>query len=220
MDASASKIRIANRACIEMGVKTISSFNDGSISANIINQIYDDCRQEFLEEHPWSFATQTLQLATLSTVPLDFGDGALIAYAVPTSYLSLYKLNFPAAQVYQQNLNGQNVIISDTQGLIVKAVIDNDDPSTYTAKARLALALKIATSAYFKLVEGGKKGQELFAKYTQILMSAMADDSKGNTPDQIQADNIFFARLAGANAAVGVPGDSNSVGFFPTGWGL
>ena len=219
MDSSASKIRIANRACIEMGVKTISSFNDGSNSANIISQIYDDCRQEFQEEHPWSFCNVTFALGTLSTVPIDFGDGCLIAYAFPAQCLSIYKLNYPNAQVYQQNLNGQNVIISDTAGLIVKCVIDNDDPTTYSAKARLALAFKIASSAYFKLVEGGKKGDELRLMYEKTLMSAIADDSKGSTPDQVNANNIFIERMAGAGAVVGVPGDNNSVGFFPTGWG-
>jgi hypothetical protein len=216
MDSSASKIRIANRACIEMGVKTISSANDGSSAASIIfaQGLYDDCRQELLEDGMFSFATQTLSIGQLSTVPIDFGDGALIAYAVPALYLRLYKLNFPNAQVYQQNLGGQNVIISDTAGLIVKAIIDNDDPTTYTAKARLALAFKIASSAYFKLVEVGQKGQELRLMYEKSLMSAIADDSQGSTPDQVNADNIFFERMAGANAVVF---NGNNVGFFPTG---
>jgi hypothetical protein len=220
MDASASKLRIANRACIEMGVKTISAPNDGSSSANIIfsNGLYDDCRQEFLEEHPWSFSTVTVALATLSQVPIDFGDGCLIAYAFPVQCLSIYKLNFPNAKVYQQNLNGQNVIISDTAGLIIKYTIDNDDPTTYSAKARLALAFKIASSAYFKLVEGGRQGELLRGMYEKALMSAISDDSKGSTPDQVQADNIFYERIAGANSRVGVPGDSNSVNFFSAGF--
>ena len=213
MDASASKIRIAQRACIEMGVKIITSFSEAGVGQTL-GLIYDDCRQEFLEDGMFSFATQTLALATIATVPLDFGDGALIAYAVPDKYLAIYKLNFPSAQVYQQLLNGQNVIISDTAGLIVKVVIDNDDPTTYSAKARLALAFKIASSAYFKLVEGGKQGETLRVMYEKQLMSAVADDSKGSTPDQMNADNIFFERQAGANAFMG---NGNNIGFFPTG---
>jgi hypothetical protein len=214
MDASASKLRIANRACIEMGVKIITSFNDGSSSANVISQIYDDCRQEFLEDGMFSFSTETVALATLAQVPIDFGDGALIAYAVPNKYLRIMKLNFPSALCYQQLLNGQNVIISDTAGLVIKACLDNDDPTTYSAKARLCLAFKIASSAYFKLVEGGTKGAELRGMYDKSLMSACADDSQGSTPDQMSADNILFERTAGAGSGIASPGD-DMVRFFP-----
>jgi hypothetical protein len=217
MDATASKIRIAQRACIEMGVKVLSSFNDGSSPANVIRVIYDDCRQEFLEEHPWSFCTRTVVLATLSTVPVDFGDGALIAYAPPADFLSLYKVNYGSAIIRQENINNDLVIVSDTAGLVVKYCIDNDNPATYSAKARLALAHKIASAGYFKLVEGGAKGKELFAMYEHALMTAIADDSKGSTPDQMNADNIFFERMGGAGAAVGARGNNNNIGFFPTG---
>lgn len=206
MDASASKLRIAKRAAIEMGVKIPSSFSEPQVGTTIA-EIYDDCRQELLEDGMFSFSTETIALATLAQVPIDFGDGASIAYSVPDRYLRIDKLNFPSALVKQQLLNGQNVIISDTAGLIIKACLDNDDPTTYSAKARLALALKIASSAYFKLVEGGTKGQELIARYDKALLSAIADDSQGSTPDQMSADNILFERMAGAGAEVASPGD-------------
>ena len=216
MDANASKIKIANRACIEMGAKTISTFNEQG-TAQVIAAVYDDCRQEFLEEHPWSFCTRTVMLSTLAVVPVDFGDGALIAYAPPTNFLSLYKLNIPGAIIRQENINGQLVIVSDTAGLVVKYAIDNDDPTTYSAKARLALSLKIAAACVSKVVGAQQTSAVLLALYNNALITAIADDSKGSTPDQMNADNIFFERMAGTNAqaTVGVLGNSNNIGWLP-----
>jgi len=40
----------------------------------------------------------------------------------------------------------------------------------------------------------------------------MSDDSKDSTPDQPFQDNIFYERMAGANAVVGNP--NGNIGFF------
>ena len=204
MDANAAKILIAKLACIEMGVKVITSFNEAG-NAQIIDAVYQDCLQEILEEHPWSFATSTIALTQTAFTPVDFGDGATIAYALPDQFLSIYKLNYPSALIRQEMISGQNVIISDTTGLIVKYVFKNDDPTTYTAKFRLALALKIAATCCFKVAEAIQNKMALESKYQMALLTAMTDDSKGSTADQMNADNIFIERMAGAGAVLSAP---------------
>ena len=101
MDPNASSIAIANYAITKFGGKQISSFTDGSQTAVIINSIYSQCLSAVLEEHPWSFATRTEALATLSVTLPDFGDGVSIAYALPSDYVKLYMVNYPSAIVRQ-----------------------------------------------------------------------------------------------------------------------
>jgi hypothetical protein len=119
--------------------------------------------------------------------------------------LSIYKINFPNALIRQETISGQNVILSDTSGLVVKYIFKNDDPTTYTAKFRLALALKIAATVCFKVAEAVQNAAMLEGKYQKSLLSAMTDDSKNSTPDQMNADNIFFERMAGAGAVLSAP---------------
>lgn len=212
MDSTASKLGIMNDACIMMGTNIMSSESDGSKSAQVIVPSYRECLQLVLEEHPWSFATKTRALATLAITPVDFGDGASIVYSIPEDYLKLYLINYPNALIRQENISGEVVWVSDTSGLIIKYVFLNDDPTTYSAKFRQALAAKISAKCCFKLVEATANATKFAAEYDKFLLSAMSDDSKDSTPDQPFQDNIFYERMAGANAVVGNP--NGNIGFF------
>lgn len=221
MTADDAKLLIIQRACIEMGAKIVTSLDDTSNVAEVILNIYDDCLREVLEEHPWSFSLHTvaLEVATAGdplavVTPVDFGDGVSIAYARPDDFVSLYKLNFPSALFMQENIDGLDCILSNTSGLVIKYVFLNIDPLTYSAKFRLALALKIAATSCFKIAEAAQYAAGLQGRYDKALMTAMSDDAKGSVPDQPIQDNIFYEKTAGANTRLGVPGNSNNVGFF------
>ncbi len=212
MDTTASKIGLANLALYKIGAKRISSFTDGSNEARVINDIYDNCREMVLEEHPWSFAIQTVALQTISITPVDFGDGLSIAYALPEDWLFTYLVNFPFANMRKEEIDGQSVLLCDTAGLIIKYIFNNDDPTKYSAKFYEALACKLAAEACFKLVQAGQKVTAEKVDYGMALLSAMAADSKNSGPDQPSQDEWFQARLAGSNV---IPVNPNgNVGFW------
>ncbi len=214
MDSLQSKIGLANLALYKIGGQRITSFTDGSNSARVINDIYDQCREMVLEEHPWSFATKTASLQTLSSTPTDFGDGLSIAYALPADWLFTYLINFPYANTRQEVLNSQLVLLSDTTGLIIKYIFNNDDPTQYSSKFYEALACKLATEACFKLVQAGNKVSSEKVDYGTALLSAMAADSKNSGPDQPQQDEWFRARLAGSNISMVNPNGNITFGNF------
>jgi hypothetical protein len=218
MDSTADKVSIANLACIKMGVKTITAFDDGTESARVIGLTYDFCRNFVLEEHPWTFAESTVALATLSYTPVDFSDGVSIAYALPSDYLSLRAVNFPSAVIQQEKLTtGAIALLSDTPGLKIKYTFKNDDPTTYTAKFIDALACMIAKQCCFKLVEGNQNSTKLEADYSKAIMTAIADDSKTSTPEQPYQDEWFIARLSGSSVVVGNP--DGRIGYLGPGFG-
>lgn len=154
----------------------------------------------------------------LLTLPV-MNDGISLAYALPDDFLSLYMLNIQSAQYRIEELKApyvttsEVVLTSDTPGLVMRYVFDNDDPTTYSGKFYDALACKLALESCFKISEAAQYAAKMEADYAKALSSAMTADSKNNAPDQAIANEWFIARLAGSGSVVGLP--NGNVGFFP-----
>lgn len=219
MNSLLSDVIIANKALFKIGAKRITALDDGSSNAQVINEIYVASRQEILEEHPFSFAVNTVALAELDATLTDFTDGITIAYGLPSDFLYPYLINFPTAQIRIEMLRPPIVttntlaMLSDTPGLVMKYVFDNDDPTTYTAKFAEAFSCKLAYQACFKIAEAAQFAMAMKAAYDSALLSAMASDSKSSSPDQPIQNEWFVARLAGSGVVSGLP--NGNIGFFP-----
>lgn len=211
MDSIQSKIGIANLALYKIGGQRITSFQDGSNSARVINDIYDQCREFVLEEHPWSFATTSIALQTLAITPIDMGDGLSIAYALPSDWLFTYMINYPYATMRKEEISGQSVLLCNTAGLKIKYIFNNDDPTKYSAKFYEALACKLAKEACFKLVQANSKVSAEKVDYEMALFNAIAADSKNSSPDQPQQDEWFVARMSGSNTLTFNPANGNTI---------
>lgn len=219
MNTNRSKLSIANKALFKIGAERISAFNSNTPNSVIIQEIYDDCRQEVIEEMPWSFCINTLTLSTLAATLIEFNDGINIAYGIPADFMSLYLVNQPGCLYRIEQLKSPIVpatimaFLSDTPNLIIKYIADNDDPTTYSAKFTDALACKLALGCCFKISEAATLKQGIEAEYQRALLSAMAADSKNQIPDELIANEWFIARLAGSGAVSGLP--NGNIGFFP-----
>jgi hypothetical protein len=54
----ADTIAIVNRALRQVGAQRITALNDGSPEAAVVNDVWEDVRQEFLADAPWRGATR------------------------------------------------------------------------------------------------------------------------------------------------------------------
>jgi len=220
MNAEQNKQALANYAVQKIGGKTFT-FGDGSSSDNAVTPIYDQCRRYCLEQCPWSFGVITLALTQL-TVPstnpsFNFGDNAVVAYNPPPNFLKPYLINFPFALTRFEVvvIGGQNfyALLSDTAGLIVKYVFDNDDPTMYSAKFYEYLACKIAKEAAFRLTESVKYSTVIKSEMDSAFLEAAAADGQMASPDGVQQDEWDFSRLAGSSGFVYYP--QGNTGYYP-----
>jgi len=213
MNAQQNKTALANYALSKIGGK-IFNFGDGSISDIVMSAIYDQCRRFLHEECPWSFDIKTVQLTTLEVSLLTFGDNIQYCYQLPTDFLKIYKVNFPYALLVFENIPGNGLcLLSDTGGLMMKYISDNDDPTTYSAKFYEALACKLAKEACYKLTESAKYQSKMDADYEKAFISAAASDGQMSSPDGVQQAEWDYARLAGSSGFVYYP-DGNT-GYYP-----
>lgn len=71
MASGDSKLSICSDALILLGAKPLSSFSEGTDSAQICDRIYDDVRDFVIGMYPWSFTVKKTQLAQLVDSPVN-----------------------------------------------------------------------------------------------------------------------------------------------------
>jgi len=69
MAAGDSALSICSDALLMLGANAISSFNEGTDSANISDRLYSDIRDQALLIYPWSFSFKKIKLSRLVTTP-------------------------------------------------------------------------------------------------------------------------------------------------------
>ncbi len=65
-----TKLSICSDALIMLGASPLSSFSEGTDSAQICDRLYDDIRDMALGMYPWSFSYKKVQLAQTTNTPV------------------------------------------------------------------------------------------------------------------------------------------------------
>ena len=111
----------------------------------------------------------------------NMNDNMTYIYRKPTDLLKHNYISHSSA-VTKFQYNG---IVSDTDGLVIQYTYQNDDPTTYKAKAVYALATLLASNISVKVAESERMAELFLKRYQSIdIKSAMAEDSKQSTPLQ------------------------------------
>jgi hypothetical protein len=69
MAAGDSALSICSDSLLMLGANPITSFNEGTDSANICDRLYADIRDQALTIYPWSFSFKKVKLSRLITTP-------------------------------------------------------------------------------------------------------------------------------------------------------
>ena len=84
-----SKFDICSTALVELGEDTISSFTANTAPSKICGQIYPEYIKYLLSLYPWKFSKKKVQLARLTTNPINEWK---YAYQLPSDILMLHGL--------------------------------------------------------------------------------------------------------------------------------
>lgn len=66
-----TKLSICSDSLITLGASPLSSFSEGTDSAQICDRLYDDIRDTVLQMYPWSFTYKKSQLARTTNTPVN-----------------------------------------------------------------------------------------------------------------------------------------------------
>ena len=71
MASGDTKLSICSDALIMLGANPVSSYSEGTESAQVCDRLYDDLRDTILGMYPWSFSYKKVQLARTTATPIN-----------------------------------------------------------------------------------------------------------------------------------------------------
>lgn len=181
-----SETGVMNQALIEVGASTITSRTDGSVSANAVDEIYDDIRDDLLRSHNWNFATKRAKLARVSTAPAFEFDHA---YALPSDWLKTVSVHNNDAghgtMLYKMELIGvQRCIVTSAEDVYLRYVSKVTDPNLMVVDFRTALKFALAVPLSIKLASSNTLREQMKQEAKMSLASARSSDAMGAFPER------------------------------------
>lgn len=188
-----SKVDLINKALTLVGARPITSLEDDTNNARVVNRVYDISLRSILSECMWTFATKRVTLS-VSADTLDWYDaGQQIIYVRPSDVIKIYGTNDRDA-LWREELE---YIISDTSGLGIRYVYYLDNPTKYPGLFIDAFCDKLSSDIGYMIVNSSSLGDKYKKIYEAVsLPKAMSANSQVGKPVNMQDDAWELAKYA------------------------
>jgi len=149
MASGDTKLSICSDALILLGASPLSSFSEGTDSAQICDRIYNDLKDSVIASYPWSWSFKKVQLARLTSTPVNEWK---YEYSLPGDRLAGVRAVFNSGQTgVSSTPNGWEILGSTLQTNYETVFIDyqfspNESgiPSYFIQLLKYAMASEIA----------------------------------------------------------------------------
>lgn len=202
----ASEVSIANSALRKIGAQTITSFDQGTDNANVVNDQYSDVRDALLRAHTWNFATKLKKLARSSNTPAFEWDHQ---YPMPSDWLRIvsvadndaghgtvrYKIGFDD--------NDGNVIFTGVDELWIRYIARVTDPNRMSADFREVLAWNLAREFAISIAQSNTLSDRMEQRYQSAFRRARSADGMEDYPEEFPASTWTAVRHSGVNTPFG-----------------
>jgi hypothetical protein len=185
----ATKLSIISNSLLILGHDVLTSLSDSGRVARIAINLYDDIKQDELTSSNWNFAKQKVQLAKLTTDPVDEFSSA---YQLPSDLLKLLKIT-PRTnyRIYGDKL------YTNESGVIFADYIANVGEETFPPTFSRMLSMALAADEAIPVREDFATSQLLEQRYIKRRNRAVQADSSQTPQDRI-ASNPFIAARQGS----------------------
>jgi len=185
-----SAINICSAALIKLGAHSISSFEEGTVEAEISSKMYPMTRDALLSSYPWSFAVYQTKLNRLNVEPIaDYK----YAYALPNNFLRVISAGSGTRGAGIEYRILENRIHTNSEEAILTYIFrpeeENFPPFFYEA-----LVSRLAAELCLPLTENVSVSQELLKRAESIVSAARLTDSQQATPKKVEDFTLLGAR--------------------------
>lgn len=204
MAAGDSSLSICSDALILLGAAPISSFTEGTDSAQACDRLYPDLRATLLSSYEWTWSVKKVQLARLLSGPVNEWR---FAYQLPSDMISgvlavreTTQQNEPVIRYGWEILGDQLVTNLETVYIDYQAQISESKmPQYFVRLLRTAMAAELGMvvtdqinkADYFRQLAYGTPGENgrggLFRDATNI-------DARGSSPQVIEDYSLIDVR--------------------------
>lgn len=204
MAAGDTDVSICSDALILLGASPISSFTEGTDSAQACDRLYPDLRNTLLSTYVWSWTLKKVQLARLSTNPINEWE---YAYQLPgdqlTGALAVFESDSTAQRSvrYGWELYGDQLYTNmDTVYIdYQQAIPESKMPNYFVRLVRTALAAELAIvitdqaskADYFRAIAYGSPGEN---GRGGLMREAMNIDARGQSTQIVEDYSLIQVR--------------------------
>jgi len=199
-----STVDIANYALNNLGASNISSLDENSKAARIVNQRYEAVRDAVFRAHPWNCLIERAQLAQDTDAP---AFGYAYQYALPTNPYCLRVLEFSNGTLsYPQdnitNNSGGPVFVIEGRKLLTDEAIAQikyigrvTDPQQYDASLVEALASRLAAEVCYAITGSTSMVQIQTSLYEAKINEARFNDATEGATQRLEASDFIESRF-------------------------
>ena len=200
----ASTVDIANFALNNLGASNITSLDENSKAARVVNQRYESVRDAVFRAHPWNFLINRASLAQETTTP---AFGYTYQYALPTDPFCLRVLEFSNGSLsYPQdnitNNTGGPVFVIEGRKLLtdegsaqIKYVGRVTDTQQYDAGLIEALAARLAAEICYAITGSTSMVQIQTSLYEAKVTEARFNDATEGATQRLEASDFIESRF-------------------------
>ena len=199
-----SVVEISNNALNAIGATNITSMDENSKAARVINQVYANVRNEVFRAHPWNCLIKRASLAQDATGP---AYGYSYSYTLPADPYFLRVLEYSNGSFTYPfdnltNNAGGSVFVIEGRKLLtdetvakIKYVSRSEDPNEYDAGLVGTLSARLAYTIAYALTGSTTVVQLQKALYDERLREARFIDATEGAPQRIEASDLIESRL-------------------------
>lgn len=187
-----SKVDVINKSLTLVGAAPVTSIDDSSNNARVLNRVYDIALRSILSECKWNFATKRLLLSSSSDTMAWSYTGEAYVYVRPSDVIRIFETNDDDATWREEG----DYILSDTSGLGIKYVYYIDSPSKFPAFFTDALIDKLASEIAYMIVNSSSLGEKYKMLYESVsLPKAMSANSQIGVQQTVKDDGWEMAKF-------------------------
>ena len=200
----ASTVDIANFALNNLGASNITSLDENSKAARVVNQRYESVRDAVFRAHPWNRLINRASLAQETTTP---AFGYTYQYALPTDPFCLRVLEFSNGTLsYPQdnitNNTGGPVFVIEGRKLLtdegtaqIKYIGRVTDTQLYDASLTEALAARLAAEICYAITGSTSMVQIQTSLYEAKVNEARFNDATEGATQRLEASDFIESRF-------------------------
>lgn len=171
-----TKISICNHALTLIGDRNISSFDEGTATAERCSSLYDTVCKSVLRDHPWSCAKSRAVLSPKATHPVF---GYAHAFPLPSNFIRVID-----AGVREYEIENRH-ILANTDKINLTYIFDNDNEDTWDSMLIEAVALKLASKLAKPNTGSDAAGQSALAEYERLIKKARLVNAQERPPQRL-----------------------------------
>jgi hypothetical protein len=179
-----TETEIANRAIRLIGGNRITSLDDGSKNAIVINDLWDGILKDLMAA-PWGFAETRVKLAQSASTPVFGYD---YAYQLPADWLKTVSVHgddsgLGTIDFREEVIGDKHVLVTNSNTLYLRYVSDGSNVNLWSSKFASTMVYQLASELAVP-ISGSQQAQEgLLIEAKRKYREARSADSLGSSPE-------------------------------------